>query len=300
MDGAKNSTIRLPVIEHIHELQKRLLWVVLFVIGFGGAAYSINEKLLFYLQKPLGETLYFTSPTGGLTFLFKLCAVAGLIMALPIALYHLFAFLGPILSKRSKFTIIKYTAWSFILAYAGILFAYFVSLPAALHFLNQFGGENMQSLISANEYFSFTLAYLGGFAALFQIPLVILFINRIKPLKPSGMFKQQRFIILGSFIVAALLTPTPDPLNQLIMAAPAIVLYQLSILIVLIVNRKQPTDSPGPVVEAKLVHKKPLSQSVKTVSAPQITRPKPIHPARPIMDIIPRSPQLRPRSTITL
>ena len=124
-----------PFIEHVHEFRMRLMVVLFFVVLFSGVAYSFNEQILYLLQKPLGQTLYFSSPTGGFSFLFKMCAVAGLIMALPVALYNVFAFLGPLIRKRQRLTILKYAIWSFIMAYAGILFAYFISLPAALHFL---------------------------------------------------------------------------------------------------------------------------------------------------------------------
>lgn len=239
MNSAKDpSTIRKPVIHHLHELQKRLTWSILAVIAGAGIAYSVHMWLFSVIQKPLNETLYYTSPMGGFNFLVKLCLVVGLIIALPIILYQFFSFLGPLLKKQHKLTITAYTLWSFDLACLGIVFAYFVSLPSALHFLAQFGGSNIQSLITVDEYFNFALAYIGGFALMFQVPLVVLFINRIKPLKPSKMMKAQRYVILCSFIGAAILTPTPDPVNQAIMAFPAILLYQVGIILVWLVNRQ--------------------------------------------------------------
>ncbi|MGC1176814.1 MAG: twin-arginine translocase subunit TatC [Candidatus Saccharimonadales bacterium] len=239
MNSAKDaSTIHKPFVEHVHELRKRLMWVVLFVTIFGGAAYSVHQRLLNILQKPLGQTLYYTSPTGGFSFLFKVCLVAGFILALPVVLYHLFEFMGPLLKRKARFIIVKYTLCSFLLAYAGMLFAYFVSLPAALHFLTRIGGTGIKSLIGVDEYFNFALAYVGGFALLFQLPLIVLFINRIKPLSPKKMMSTERYVIVISFIVAAVLTPTPDPLNQTIMALPIILLYQVSIGLVWFVNRR--------------------------------------------------------------
>jgi hypothetical protein len=157
----------------------------------------------------------------------------------PVIMYNLYKFLSPLIVRQKRLTIFLFITTSFILACLGVVFAYFVSLPAALIFLTQFGGDSVKSLITANEYFSFALAYLGGFAILFQIPLLIMIINRIKPLKPSGMLKNMRWIILASFIVAAMLTPTPDPINQAIMAAPIIILYLLSIIMVFFTNRRR-------------------------------------------------------------
>lgn len=239
MNSAHHGTIRKPFIEHVHELQKRLTWSLLAVAIGGGIAYYFNEPLLAMIQKPLGQTLYYTTPTGGFSFLFKVCLAAGFVMALPVIIYHVFGFLGPLLHRSRRVAIVAFTMWSFNLAYAGVLFAYFISLPAALHFLANFGSNGVQSLITVDEYFNFALAYLAGFALLFQVPLVILFINKIHRLKPGGMMGAQRFVILFSFIFAAMLTPTPDPFNQLLMAAPAVLLYQVAIILILIINRKK-------------------------------------------------------------
>jgi sec-independent protein translocase protein TatC len=313
MNSAKNtSTIQKPFIEHVHELQVRLTWIVLFIGLFGLLAYSINQTLLFYLQKPLGQTLYYTSPTGGFTFLFKLCLVAGIVGALPAILYHVFKFMGPLLAHEHRFVIAKYAAWSFLLAYAGLIFAYFISLPSALHFLTKFGGDSIQSLISADEYFNFALAYEAGFAVLFQVPIFILFINRLTPLSPKKMMGWQRYVVLGSYIAAAILTPTPDPINQTIMALPAIVLYQVSIVLVLCINhsrrravhRRQPTptlqparqsaSSSKPDVPARPLPTPSLSHVAPTASATIKLQPAnaaAVRRGRYINDIAPRQPR---------
>lgn len=228
-----------PFLEHVHELRLRLLWVVLAVIAGSMGGYFIHETLLDVVQKPLGETLYYTSPVGGLNFLIKLCISFGLVVALPVIFYNISQFFRPLLDKNQQWMILRYSLYSILLAYCGVMFAYFISLPAALHFLTNFGNQQIESWITVNEYYNFALAYLVGFALLFQLPPIILFINRIKPLKPGGMMKAQRWIVLGSFIVAAILTPTPDPLNQLIMAVPAILLYQVGVVLVWFTNRNR-------------------------------------------------------------
>jgi sec-independent protein translocase protein TatC len=238
--NSAQSAIRKPLVSHLAELRARLGWIVLVVAAGSVGAFSIHQQLLEIIQRPLDQTLYFTSPTGGFTFVFQLCLTVGIVLGFPVIIYHVYQFLVPLFVKHKKIILVSYTIASFVMACLGALFAYFISLPAALHFLTQFGGENIESLIKADEYFAFALAYVGGFAILFQIPLVVLFINKITPLKPSGMFRAQRWVVLGSFIVAAIITPTPDPLNQALMAAPAIVLYQISIVLVFVVNWRRP------------------------------------------------------------
>lgn len=239
MNGVKADMVKRPFIEHVRELQIRLTWCAAAVAAGGFGAYMIHPSLLELIRRPLGQALYYTSPVGGFNFIFKLCFVTGIIVALPVILYHCFSFAGPLINKARKKLIISFAAWSFILAIAGVLFGYFISLPAALHFLTAFGGDNIQSLIRADEYFNFALAYIAGFALIFQVPVVMLFINRIKPLPPGIMMKSQRYVILASFILSAILTPTPDPVNQAIMALPMVFLYQIGIVLVWLINRNK-------------------------------------------------------------
>lgn len=236
--AATTGTDKKPFIDHVRELQIRLTVCFVAILAGAGLGYAYHEELLALVQKPLGQTLYYTSPTGGFSSLFKLCIAAGIVVATPVILYNVFRFFEPLLTVRKKRTIVKYTVASVLLAYTGVVFAYLISLPAALHFLSKFGGEGVQSLITIDSYYNFALSYIISFAVVFQLPLYVLFFNRIKPLTPGGMMGAQRYIIVGSFIGAAILTPTPDPFNQLLMAAPAIVLYQVGIILVWRVNRK--------------------------------------------------------------
>jgi sec-independent protein translocase protein TatC len=284
----KDHTVQKPFIDHLHELQIRLTWSVLAIVALGIGAYTMNEQLLSIIQEPLGQTLYYTSPTGGFSFIFKLCAVAGIVAALPVLLYHLFKFMGPLLERRHGLTILAFVMWGVNMAFAGILFAYFFSLPAALHFLAKFGGENIQSLITADEYFNFALAYLAGFAVLFQLPLVILFINRIKPLKPGRMMSAQRYIILISFVIAAILTPTPDPINQAIMAVPVILLYQVSIALVIAINySSRPKRRHAKAAKAAAKAKAPAATVVPVHIEPEVQEPVQSAPSRPVIPVQP-------------
>ena len=230
-------------IEHVNELRLRFAWLTFAVVGASILAYLFHPMLTAIIQRPFGQPLYFTSPVGGLNFLIKLSITFGLIVALPVILFQIAKFFAPILERAHKRSLAKYVVWSIFLAYGGVVFAYFISLPSALHFLTSFSTENITALITANEYYDFVLAYLLGFALLFQIPLIVLFVNKIKPLTPGGMMGAQRYIVLASFVVAAILTPTPDPINQTIMALPAILLYQVSVFLVWRVNVADKTTS---------------------------------------------------------
>jgi sec-independent protein translocase protein TatC len=231
---------QLTFAEHIRELRSRLVRSLIFVLIGAAIGYALHDVLLVLLQRPLHDTLYYNTPTGAFSFIVKICVTFGIITALPVVIYQTFSFFGPLIKARTRRQFVSYVCMSFLLATAGIVFAYLVSLPAALHFLVNFGeGKgDIQALITADEYFNFVLTYIAGFAVMFQLPLIISFINRMKPMQPQKLIGHTRYVVLFSFIAAAIITPTPDPFNQFIMAAPIVLLYFVSVLVVAMTNAK--------------------------------------------------------------
>ena len=223
--------------DHIHELRHRVMYSLIALLLGCVVGYRLRGQIIAWLVKPLGKQLFYTSPTGGFDFILKICMFLGFIIAVPVIVYNTLQFIAPVVPSHVTKKTGRVLITSSILALAGLLFAYYVSLPAALHFLNAFSSGPIQSLITAQEYFNFVIIYLSGFAALFQMPLIFSFINNITPLKPAKLFDKQRIVILVSFIIAAILTPTPDPINQTLMALPIILLYQASILVVWLQNK---------------------------------------------------------------
>lgn len=235
----KNYEKRQPISLHIDEFRRRILYCVVALVIGGTIGYKFQNEIIKWLVKPLGQQLFYTSPTGGFDFLIKICLFFGFLLAVPVIIYNIIKFLAPAVPPKVTYSTIKLLIVSVILALSGVAFAYFVSLPAALHFLNNFTNDQIQSLISAQEYFNFVMIYLAGFALLFQMPLIFAFVNKITPLKPKKLMQKQRLVILISFIIAAVLTPTPDPMNQTLMAVPIIGLYQTSIGVVWQDNKRK-------------------------------------------------------------
>jgi sec-independent protein translocase protein TatC len=258
------TTQKIPFIAHIHELRKRIFYIALS-IGIGaGFAYSIQETLTRWLLRPSGNQQFiYTTPGGGFDFQFRLCLYTGLALAIPVIVFHLFKYIHPILKHESR----RFMGWlmfsSSILALIGVGFGYFFGLPAAMHFLLQsFSSSRIEALISIQSYMSFVLVYLLGSALLFQIPLVLLLINRIKPLPPKTLFVQQRWFIMGAFVLGAIISPTPDIRNQLVLTGPIIIMYELSVLMIWIINRKH--RRPKRVIE--MVDKDSETQIERQVS----------------------------------
>lgn len=223
--------------DHINELRLRLLvWFIFFILG-SVIGFIKSSFLLALLIKPLGEPLFYTSPMGGFNFIMQTAILFGFLVSLPVLIYQIIKFCQPVLSTNIKKIVPKMVLFSFILLIISLVIAFYIFIPAAIHFLKGFGGEQIQALITTSEYFSFILVYLIGLSILFQMPVIILLINYISPLTTKQLMKWQKIMIVLSFIVAAILTPTPDPINQTIMALPIIFLYELSIILVWFVNR---------------------------------------------------------------
>lgn len=231
---------RLPFLEHLYELRRRLFKVALSVLVFGGLGYSIQQQLVRVLLKPShGQSFIYTSPLGGLNFLFQICIYFGLVLSIPVIVYQMLRYLEPLIREETKTLVIRYSIVSGLLAAAGGSFGYFFGLPVALRFLShQFTTSQIHPLLTIQEYMSFVTIYLFGSALLFQIPLIITFINRIKPLRPIKLLGFERYMVLISFVAAAIMTPTTDIFDQLIFAVPIMFMYQVGIVMVYLKNRR--------------------------------------------------------------
>lgn len=236
--AVSDEPLALTIAEHFRELRGRLLVIAVVLLTASSVAFYYNERLIDILQRPFQQTLYYSSPAGGFTFSIATSLLAGAIVTLPFLIYHLLAFVRPAMPTRSLRNVWKLVVISLLLSGAGLLFAYKLSLPLALEFLKIFATEQIQPLIAANDYLSFISYYLLGFALLFEIPLIMYVINLVTPLGIKALFKFEMPMILIAFILAAILTPTGDPLNQTLMAGPIILLYQFGILAIVIRRRR--------------------------------------------------------------
>lgn len=224
---------------HLSEFRFRLLIVIAFLLTGTVIGYFLHESILFFLLKPINQPLYYSSPAGGLDFTLKISFFFGCLVSIPVLVYQLLRFIQPAFPHKLQCLMPRILLISCLLVLCGMSFAYFVSLPASLYFLNKFSTSQIQSLISTTEYFSFITRYIFGFGLLFQLPLALIVVNSVKKISPSVLMRYQRWVILSSFIAAAILTPTPDLFNQLIMAVPLILLYEISVLVILFLNQKK-------------------------------------------------------------
>ncbi len=259
---------------HLTELRNRLFIVALLFFAATCVGYSLHEQIIRVLVAPLdGQKLIYLTPGGGFDFIFRVSLYFGLCVTIPVVLFHVYRFLRPMLQTVGvRFTVLLLLG-SIVLAAGGIIFGYFVAIPSALQFLTQFGGEYINASLTASSYLGFIVAYLLGLAVLFQLPLLLILINNIGgPLKPSRLLASERYVIMGAFVAAAIITPTPDIINQILLAGPIIAVYQLGVVSVWVQNRRR---RAGPKIALKEVRARPPERELSSVHATPLPTTRP-------------------------
>ena len=231
---------KVSVKRHLKELQWRLMIVALFFIAGAVLAYQFQAQLVPLLLDPLhGEKLVYLNPAGGFSFIFLISIYAGIALSLPILVQQIYSFLRPALPEAVRKKSSGIIFGSFFLMLAGIAFGYFIAVPNALGFLYGFADQYVDASLTAESYLNFMIAYTIGIGIVFQLPLLLVLIHNVTPLKPGGLLKSEKWVVLVAFIIAAIITPTPDPVNQTIMAVPIIAVYQIGVVTILLSIAKQ-------------------------------------------------------------
>ncbi len=267
--------------DHIAELRRRIFFVLLVFLVASSLAYNYRDNLLAIIMNPLnGEKLIYLTPGGGFNFIFQISLYAGLLAAAPMLIYQLYGFIRPALPTRAQRSSVVIVIVAFLLMLCGVTFGYFVAVPSALHFLSTFAGTDVTPNLTADSYLSFFLAYIAGLGVLFELPLLLLFLHWIHPMTPGKLLKTERFVILFAFVAAALITPTPDMLNQTMIAVPLILIYQMGVVAVLLVIRKERRKQKH---QAKAVATSPAPLPPSPAAVLQNTpKPQPRSAAQPV------------------
>jgi sec-independent protein translocase protein TatC len=234
-DDDRNMTLR----HHVQELTRRFLFLFSILLVTSSLVHVYRSSVIPILLHPLDLTfgdqkLMYLNPAGGFNFIFLVSIYAGLAAVAPFLIQQLYLFIRPSLPKAAQKLSVKLLLMSFVLMIAGILFGYFIAVPGALKFLNEFAGDYVSAALTAESYLNFLIAYTLGLGLLFQLPFIVIIGHYIKPFTPTGLMKSERWAIVLIFIAAAIITPTPDPINLLVVALPIILIYQLGVGSVLI------------------------------------------------------------------
>jgi sec-independent protein translocase protein TatC len=169
---------------------------------------------------------------------FTVAGYAALLLALPFILYQAYAFVLPAFSPREKRVALPLMLLVPVLFIAGVAFAYFVALPRAVNFLQNFNDDNFDILIRAADYYKFSVILMALIGVMFQIPVGVLAVTRLGIISARQLSRNRGYVILGISVVAAVATPTPDPVTMLVAMAPLVVLFELSVLLARIFERR--------------------------------------------------------------
>jgi sec-independent protein translocase protein TatC len=222
---------RLNLVGHLDELRTRVVVsVAAFVVALGLCFWQ-NHLILQLVNIPLhGKKLLTLGVAEPFTTTLTLSAYAGFLLALPVVLYQLYAFILPAFNRTEKKVALPLMLMVPVLFVAGAAFAYFVVVPAALQFLLHFNADQFQTQLRAKEYYSFLTVTMIALGFVFQVPVGILGLTRLGITDAPGLREKRRYAWLGCAVVAAAL-PGVDPVTMLFEMVPLVLLYELSIIL---------------------------------------------------------------------
>lgn len=222
----------MSLLEHLKELRQRLIKVVIALLIGVIAGTFVASPILDALVSPLGDQIpYANSPTGPTTVFFKVAVLVGVVIAMPVIVYQTFQFVRPGLEPNERRYVIVGAPIASLSFALGVAFAAWVLLPAAIPFLQGFLKDIVEQRYTIEEYISFVGNVMLWAGLVFETPLVMYFLAKLGVVTPQGFAKARRVVIIGAAAGAAIITPTTDPINMLLVMVPFMVLYELGILL---------------------------------------------------------------------
>jgi sec-independent protein translocase protein TatC len=240
------STAEMPFLDHLEELRWRIIWsLAAIVVGVGLAfAVVIKFNLLTWMQGPIlpylhGRRLVYTHPGDGFSILMQTAIIVGIVLALPVILYQVWAFLSPALHRHEKKIVVPVIVGAVVLFIIGAAMAWYFVLPMTLKFLSGLGDESFDQMITVSEYFGFVTSMVLAMGAVFELPIAILLLSALGLVTPQFLSKFRRHAVIGSYLVAAIITPGDLFVTSVALMVPLYLLYELSIGLSWLVFRKR-------------------------------------------------------------
>jgi len=232
----------MSFLDHLEELRWRVIYALIgLIIGTIIAWIFIDyivEGFLLIPAKNAGIHLQNLRPFGQLFLYFQVAMIAGFILSLPNVFYQFWKFVAPALKENEKKYISSIVIFSTFCFLAGIFFAYYLMLPITLKFAAQFGTEEIENNFAIKEYLSIIISIMLAAGLVFELPMLSFILSKIGILTPKLMQKYRRHAIVVIMILAAILTPGTDPIAQLLLAVPLVLLYEISIFVSKIFQKK--------------------------------------------------------------
>ncbi|BAL82858.1 putative Sec-independent protein translocase, TatC [Selenomonas ruminantium subsp. lactilytica TAM6421] len=227
----------MSLIAHLTELRSRLIKCLVATAIGSCVGYFFIQDIMHYITLPAGK-LYYMQPAEAFFTYLKVACVAGFLLALPIIFWQVWRFFLPALTTRERMVLGIVVPTSVVLFFCGLAFSFFLVLPAGIKFFLGFGNTELEALLSVNKYFDFVIMFVLPFGFIFELPLVMTIMGKLGLITSAFLKKYQRIIIFLSFVVGAIITPTPDVFTQSMIALPIIVLYEVGYFIVRYILRR--------------------------------------------------------------
>ena len=240
-DSAKSKEIlrEMSFLDHLGDLRGVLIQSTAVFGVMSCVLWFFSGRILDFLIRDLSlSNLNFFAPSEAFMVRLKISFVLALMGAFPFILYKVWSFVAPALFSRERTKLYPFLLTASLLFYMGVLFCYLVLIPVVMEFLLGFATERVTPLISVSAYFTMVARLCFTFGLVFQLPIVVMLLTMIGIVSPQMLLRQWRYAVVGVFIAAALLTP-PEPISQVLMAVPVLVLYIGSVLVAHVVVRKK-------------------------------------------------------------
>lgn len=231
----------LPLEAHLEEIRNRLLVVILSLVVFSAVSFYFINDILEILKWPAGDALgklAVFSPTAAILSFIKISLFGGLTATLPMLLYQVWMFIFPALDEKFSKHGPLFILVGSLLFLLGMVFSYFLLIPASLKFLMGVGRGELEFIISLDAYVSFVLFFLLGGGLVFEMPVLSFMLAKFGVLTAKAMISGWRIAVLAILILAAIITPTPDIVNMVLMSIPMFCLYLVSIFVTSIAEKK--------------------------------------------------------------
>ena len=237
---------RAPLLDHLIELRRRLLWSILAMVAAFGICLYVARDILSILVRPLKmagqDTLINTDVYGGFLVEVKVAFFAGLMIAFPVIANQIWRFVAPGLYRNEKRALFPFLLATPVLFGAGAALAYFIAIPVALKFLLGFQGDldgvTQRALPDISSYLKFVMQFLFGFGLAFLLPVLLMLLEAAGIVTRKQLISARRYAIVANFAIAAVLTP-PDVGSMLLLAVPLVTLYELALLGIWFTERKR-------------------------------------------------------------
>lgn len=237
---------RLPITQHFTEMRQRFFRSIGGIVVGTAIAMFFGDQLVLMLLEPAGELADNVQSIDVLEYIsvyFRVALTAGFIIAMPWVLYQFFAFLSPAFTPKEKKII--FTTFPFIVSLflAGVAFAYFLALPVTMFFLFEFGSDIVTVAPRISTYIDLVLRLLVAIGLAFEMPIILGTLSVVGIVSSKWLASKRKIWFVLAFVLSAFITPTLDPITQTLIAAPLIVLYEISIWLTRIIGRRKPATA---------------------------------------------------------